>query len=118
MEGRRAQVAVLAQPFHEQASRSAGRTRSLEPQSLHPAQEVLALLEKLGLTPCKDVKIGTNLSKGISGGQAKRVNIGACLSRAAARPLGHALPVSFPPSPQCSAAQCAFAAGCFDMTKA
>ena len=31
------------------------------------------------LTPCRDVKIGSPLSKGISGGQAKRVNIGIAL---------------------------------------
>ncbi|WIA12825.1 hypothetical protein OEZ85_006453 [Tetradesmus obliquus] len=37
------------------------------------------LLEKLGLTPCRHVKIGNPLEKGISGGQAKRVNIGISL---------------------------------------
>lgn len=37
------------------------------------------LLEKLALTPCKDVKIGSTSSKGISGGQAKRTNIGIAL---------------------------------------
>lgn len=35
------------------------------------------LLQKLALVPCKDVKIGSRDNKGISGGQAKRVNIGA-----------------------------------------
>ena len=34
------------------------------------------LIESLGLTSCRDVKIGRPLQRGISGGQAKRVNIG------------------------------------------
>ena len=37
------------------------------------------LLEKLALSQCKDVKIGSAAAKGISGGQAKRVNIGIAL---------------------------------------
>ncbi|KAF6250828.1 P-loop containing nucleoside triphosphate hydrolase protein [Scenedesmus sp. NREL 46B-D3] len=40
---------------------------------------VAQLLEKLALTPCRHVKIGNPLEKGISGGQAKRVNIGISL---------------------------------------
>jgi ABC-type multidrug transport system ATPase subunit len=40
---------------------------------------VEALIVKLGLESCRDVKIGSQLSKGISGGQAKRVNIGIAL---------------------------------------
>jgi len=38
-----------------------------------------AVLEKLGLEECQHIKIGSPLSRGISGGQAKRVNIGIAL---------------------------------------
>jgi len=37
------------------------------------------VLEKLGLEECQHIKIGSQLSRGISGGQAKRVNIGIAL---------------------------------------
>ena len=37
------------------------------------------LLNDLALTQCRDVKIGDPLTKGISGGQAKRTNIGIAL---------------------------------------
>ena len=37
------------------------------------------LLDKLALASCRDVKIGSQMSKGISGGQAKRTNIGIAL---------------------------------------
>ena len=37
------------------------------------------LLEELGLVRAKDVMIGDSLHPGISGGQAKRVNIGIAL---------------------------------------
>lgn len=37
------------------------------------------LLHKLALTTCRHVKIGNPLEKGISGGQAKRTNIGIAL---------------------------------------
>lgn len=37
------------------------------------------LLDKLALKPCRHVKIGNSLDKGISGGQAKRTNIGIAL---------------------------------------
>ena len=37
------------------------------------------LVKKLALEKCRDTKIGTALSRGISGGQAKRVNIGIAL---------------------------------------
>lgn len=40
---------------------------------------VEALLQRLQLDACKDVKIGGSLAKGISGGQAKRTNIGIAL---------------------------------------
>ncbi|CAD7965636.1 unnamed protein product [Amoebophrya sp. A120] len=38
-------------------------------------EKVNELLEVLGLTACKDVKIGSALSKGISGGQRKRTSV-------------------------------------------
>lgn len=38
---------------------------------------VVAVMDALALLPCRDVKIGSAMVKGISGGQAKRVNIGA-----------------------------------------
>jgi hypothetical protein len=50
------------------------------------------LLDRLALTACRDVKIGDPMNKGISGGQAKRTNIGIALVRAtqhAAGPLWH-----------------------------
>jgi energy-coupling factor transporter ATP-binding protein EcfA2 len=37
------------------------------------------VLSALALTPCRDVRIGNPLVKGISGGQAKRTNIGIAL---------------------------------------
>ena len=37
------------------------------------------LIKRLALEKCRDTKIGTALSRGISGGQAKRVNIGIAL---------------------------------------
>jgi ATP-binding cassette subfamily G (WHITE) protein 2 len=37
------------------------------------------VLDCLALTSCRDVKIGNPLTKGISGGQAKRVNIGIAI---------------------------------------
>ena len=40
---------------------------------------VEAVMDALALLPCRDVKIGNAASKGISGGQAKRVNIGLAL---------------------------------------
>ncbi len=40
---------------------------------------VEAVLDALALLPCRDVKIGNAANKGISGGQAKRVNIGLAL---------------------------------------
>jgi hypothetical protein len=38
--------------------------------------QVEDLLKKLSLERCRDVKIGNAMAKGISGGQAKRTNIG------------------------------------------
>lgn len=38
---------------------------------------VEAVMDALALLPCRDTKIGNASIKGISGGQAKRVNIGA-----------------------------------------
>ena len=46
---------------------------------VHPPRRPQALLDKLGLTECRAVKIGAPLEKGISGGQAKRTNIGIAL---------------------------------------
>lgn len=40
---------------------------------------VATILDQLALLPCKNVKIGNSLAKGISGGQAKRTNIGISL---------------------------------------
>eukprot|EP00889_Picochlorum_renovo_P008115 jgi/Picre1/35145/NNA_002607.t1 len=37
------------------------------------------VIQKLGLESCRKVLIGSNLARGISGGQAKRVNIGIAL---------------------------------------
>ena len=37
------------------------------------------LLERLALTGCRSVRIGNPLEKGVSGGQAKRTNIGIAL---------------------------------------
>lgn len=37
------------------------------------------VIKKLALETCKDVKIGSAMEKGISGGQAKRTNIGIAL---------------------------------------
>ena len=42
-------------------------------------QEVDKLISKLALDTCRDTKIGNPLMRGISGGQAKRVNIGIAL---------------------------------------
>lgn len=42
-------------------------------------EAVEEVLDALGLTVCRDVKIGNPLQKGISGGQAKRTNIGIAL---------------------------------------
>ena len=42
-------------------------------------QEVDKLINKLALESCKNTKIGNALRRGISGGQAKRVNIGIAL---------------------------------------
>ncbi|KAK9865323.1 hypothetical protein WJX84_007950 [Apatococcus fuscideae] len=41
--------------------------------------KVIQVLEQLSLTRCQDVIIGTPLTRGISGGQAKRTNIGLAL---------------------------------------
>lgn len=41
--------------------------------------EVEKLIEKLALGPARDTKIGNSLNRGISGGQAKRVNVAIAL---------------------------------------
>ncbi|CAE8631685.1 unnamed protein product [Polarella glacialis] len=49
-------------------------------ESLQSKRErVDALIVELGLSTCADVVIGDNLNRGISGGQAKRTNIGIAL---------------------------------------
>jgi ABC-type multidrug transport system ATPase subunit len=53
-------------------------------RSVHePAEAKAAVVEsaisRLGLSRCADVRIGNALVKGISGGQAKRTNIGLAL---------------------------------------
>lgn len=53
--------------------------RSMDESRSVKAMAVNELLKVLGLETCKDVLIGNELSKGISGGQAKRVNIGIAL---------------------------------------
>jgi len=45
--------------------------------SKHAAVE--ELLKRLALDTCRDVKIGNQMARGISGGQAKRTNIGIAL---------------------------------------
>lgn len=40
---------------------------------------IAGVIKALGLEPCKDVLIGSPMARGISGGQAKRVNIGIAL---------------------------------------
>ena len=50
--------------------------RSIKEPYAEKAAAVDAAIEKLGLEVCKDVIIGGKEKKGISGGQAKRVNIG------------------------------------------
>ena len=47
------------------------------------AKEVEYLVKNLGLERCRTVIIGNPLSRGISGGQAKRVNIGIAVSERA-----------------------------------
>eukprot|EP00877_Chromochloris_zofingiensis_P002281 jgi/Chrzof1/12053/Cz06g19180.t1 len=42
-------------------------------------QAVETLLDKLALQGCRDVRIGSTLARGISGGEAKRTNIGIAL---------------------------------------
>ncbi|GFR48683.1 hypothetical protein Agub_g10638 [Astrephomene gubernaculifera] len=53
--------------------------RPLQEPLAHKRKEVDILLKRLALDGCADVKIGDPLSKGISGGQAKRTNIGIAL---------------------------------------
>lgn len=53
--------------------------RHMEEPYAEKLEAVNALLDKLALRTCENVKIGSKESKGISGGQAKRVNIGIAL---------------------------------------
>lgn len=53
-------------------------------------EKTLDLIKAFGLESCKDVKIGRPLERGISGGQAKRVNITLeLIDRQASRPLSN-----------------------------
>ena len=45
----------------------------------HKQARVDETIEQLGLQSCRKTRIGTEMSRGISGGQAKRVNIGIAL---------------------------------------
>ncbi|GLC39039.1 hypothetical protein PLESTB_001286600 [Pleodorina starrii] len=53
--------------------------RPMEEPLADKRREVDVLLKRLALNDCADIKIGDPLSKGISGGQAKRTNIGLAL---------------------------------------
>lgn len=53
--------------------------RPMEESKEKKKDAVDELIEVLALTTCKDVLIGNELARGISGGQAKRVNIGIAL---------------------------------------
>jgi hypothetical protein len=94
---RRPWAAALLEPRFRSMPRAAAAAASLcrEPKGLPPAParcrahgvlrtpppvaRAQELLEKLALTDCRSVKIGNPLEKGISGGQAKRTNIGIAL---------------------------------------
>ena len=58
-------TALLKRPVHEPAEAKAAVVESA--------------ISTLGLSRCADVRIGNALVKGISGGQAKRTNIGLAL---------------------------------------
>lgn len=49
------------------------------PRLLLAVPKVEDVLQRLGLLRCADVRIGSAMSKGISGGQAKRTNIALAL---------------------------------------
>lgn len=53
--------------------------RSMDETKEKKMEAVNELIQVLALTSCKDVLIGNELARGISGGQAKRVNIGIAL---------------------------------------
>jgi ATP-binding cassette subfamily G (WHITE) protein 2 len=53
--------------------------RPLEEEAAAKAAVVEHAIDTLGLARCADVRIGNALVKGISGGQAKRTNIGLAL---------------------------------------
>ncbi|KAG1653791.1 hypothetical protein FOA52_007815 [Chlamydomonas sp. UWO 241] len=64
---------------HEMLMYTAELKRSKNEPLASKRMAVDELIAKLGLTECKDVRIGSQAVKGISGGQAKRVNIGIAL---------------------------------------
>eukprot|EP00955_Chlamydomonas_euryale_P039691 351487-Chlamydomonas_euryale.AAC.1 len=53
--------------------------RSMKEPLSSKKQAVDEIINKLALDSCRDVLIGDQMSKGISGGQAKRTNIGIAL---------------------------------------
>lgn len=53
--------------------------RSMDESKEKKMEAVNELMQVLALNSCKDVLIGNELARGISGGQAKRVNIGIAL---------------------------------------
>lgn len=53
--------------------------RPLEQSKKEKKEAVEELIDVLGLESCRSVRIGSPLARGISGGQAKRVNIGIAL---------------------------------------
>lgn len=61
-----------------QAELKTGGTANAQTEE-HRAAMVEELLDQLGLNTCADVLIGNELARGISGGQAKRTNIGIAL---------------------------------------
>jgi ATP-binding cassette, subfamily G (WHITE), member 2 len=68
-----------AQPARAAPAPLAQLKRPLSEGRASKAAAVNQLLGQLGLTGCADVPIGDPLAKGISGGQAKRTNIGIAL---------------------------------------
>jgi ATP-binding cassette subfamily G (WHITE) protein 2 len=62
------------------AEQGGGRELTTAPQQSEPRAEkverVDTLLAELGLTAAADTKVGDAMNRGISGGQAKRLNIG------------------------------------------
>jgi len=64
---------------HEMLMYTASLKRPLSESLAEKRTAVDSLISTLGLETCRDVQIGDPLRKGISGGQAKRANIGIAL---------------------------------------